>query len=271
MALLILAAVAFLVFRLLSGGGATPVAQVTVPNFVGQSLPGATTLATQNGLVLDSTATAQASAADAGKVLAQDPAPGTKIDKGGTVKLTIAVGPATVAVPNLLGKSETDAFNLLAAAHLQLGTKTEAFDAVVPAGFVISQNPAGGVQVNEQTPIAYVLSKGPQPSPSPSPSPSPTPSPTPTPTPTPPPPTPSPTPAKVTVADYRCTTLADATTAITGDKLTLGTVTNQPPGYTGGKDSIVIEQHPTPGQKVAQNTPVDLVVYDPASLATCPP
>ena len=29
---------------------------------------------------------------------------------------------------------ETDAFNLLAAAGLQIGTKTEAFDPVVPAG-----------------------------------------------------------------------------------------------------------------------------------------
>jgi len=75
----------------------------------------------------------------------------------------------------------------------------------------------------------------------------------------------------VTVADYRCLTLAEATAAITGDHLVVGTVTAQPAGYTAAPESIVIEQSPAPGTKHPQGTPVDLVVYDPASLATCPP
>ena len=271
-ALLILAAVAFLVFRLLSGPGTTPAAQVTVPNFVGQSLAGAQALAAQNGVVLDASATAPApSGVDPNEVLSQDPVAGAKIDQGGTVKLTIATGPGTVAVPELINKTETEAFNLLAVARLQLGTKTEAFDPIVPAGSVISQNPAAGVLVNEGTPVAYVLSKGPEPSPSPSPSPTPSPTPTPTPPPTPPPPTPTPPPAKVTVADYRCQTLAAARLEIAGDGLVVGTITPQPGGYPGGEDAIVIEQDPTPGKKVDPGSAIDLVVYDPASLATCPP
>jgi beta-lactam-binding protein with PASTA domain len=217
-ALLILAAVAFLVFRLLSGPGTTPVAQVTVPNFVGQSLTQAQAVALQNGLVLDSTATAPApSGTDPSDVLAQDPAAGTKIDRGGTVKLTIAVGPATVAVPDLRNKTETDAFNLLAAARLQLGAKTEAFDPTVPAGSVISQSPPAGVLVNEGTAVAYVLSKGPEPSPSPSPTLPPTPPPTPPPT---LPPTPPPTPAPIEVGDYRCMTVSDAMAKIEADGFT---------------------------------------------------
>ena len=181
-ALLILAAAGFLVFRLLSAPGSTPTAQVTVPNFVGQPLGAAQTLALQSKIVLDTTTTAPApSGVPPSQVLAQDPPAGTKIDQGGTVKLTIAVGPNSVAVPDLRGKTETEAFNLLAAAKLQLGTKTEAFDPIIPAGAVVSQSPTAGVLVNEQTPVDYVLSKGPEPSPSPSPSPSPTPTPTPTP------------------------------------------------------------------------------------------
>ena len=272
-ALLILAAVAFLVFRLLSGGGATPAAQVTVPNFVGQTLTQAQALAAQNGIILSPTASAAPSGVAADTVLGQNPAPGTKIDRGGTVSLTVAAGAQTVAVPDLRNQTETDAFNLLSAAGLTFGTKTEAFDPLVPPGSVISQSPSAGVLVNKGTPISYVLSKGPEPSPSLAPSASPTlsPTPSPTPTPTPPPPTPSPTPAKRTVADYRCVTLAQATTDIEGDHFKVGTVTAQPPGYTAADDSIVIEQDPAPGQKVASGTPIDLVVYDPASLATCPP
>ncbi len=66
-------------------------------------------------------------------------------------------------------------------------------------------------------------------------------------------------------------TFADASAAITGDGFRVGTVTPQPPGYAAAPDSIVTEQSPTPGKKVAPGTKIDLVVYDPALLATCPP
>jgi beta-lactam-binding protein with PASTA domain len=227
-ALLVLAAVAFLVFRLLSGGGATPAVQVTVPNFVGQSLTQAQALAAQNGLALSPTASAAPSGVSADTVLGQDPAAGTKIDRGGTVNLTVAAGAQTVAVPDLRNQTETDAFNLLAAAGLQIGTKTEAFDPLVPAGSVISQSPPAGVLVNKGTPISYVLSKGPEPSASPppsaSPSPPPTPSPTPTPPPATPPPTAAPTPAPIPVGDYVCMTVGDAKAKIVADGFTVGPV-----------------------------------------------
>ena len=270
-ALLILAAVGFLVFRLLSGPSATPVAQVTVPSFVGKTVTDAQQLAIQNGLTLNPTL-ADASGQTADTVLAQDPAPGTKIDKGGTVNVTVARGPKTVAVPDVRNMPETDALNALAGVGLKIGPKTQAFDPVVVAGAVISTSPVAGTLVNEGTAIAYVLSQGPEPSASPSPSPSPTPTPTPPPTPPPTPtPTPTPTPGPVTVADYRCMTLDQATTEITADHLIVGSVTPQPDGYTPAGTSIVVAQSPAPGTKHPQGTPVDLTVSDPASLATCPP
>ncbi len=223
-ALLILAAVAFLVFRLLSGGGATPVAQVSVPNFVGQSLSQAQAAASQAGITLSPTASAAPSGAVAGTVLGQNPVAGTKIDKGGSVTVIVAAGTETVAVPDLRSKSETDAFNLLSAAGLTFGPKSEAFDPLVPLGFVIDQTPPAGVLVNKGTAISYVLSKGPEPSlspsPSPSPSPTPTPTPSPTPTPTPAPPTPTPTPTPLKVGDYSCLTIGEATTKIAADGFT---------------------------------------------------
>ncbi len=220
-ALLILAAVGFLVFRLLSGGGATPVAQVTVPNFVNKTLAEAQTLATQNGITVNPASFAQASGVAPNTVLEQDPAAGTKIDRGGVVTLKVAAGQETVGVPDLRNRTESEAFTLLAAAGLGLGPRTEAFDPVVPIGKIISTNPVGGIVVNKGTQIAYALSKGPEPSPSPSPSPSPTPTPTPTPTPPPtPPPTPEPTPAPLPVNDYRCLTVVEASNAITADGFT---------------------------------------------------
>lgn len=268
-ALLILAVVGFLVFRLLSGPGVKPVEQVTVPNFVSLPLTDAQALATRSGLIVNPASFVQASGAVPNTVLEQDPAAGAKIDRGGTVTLTVAAGPETVVVPDLRNRSETDAFNLLAAAGLGLGPRTEAFDPVVLAGTIISQTPPAGVLANKGTPVSYVLSKGPEPSPSPSPTPVPTAPPTPPPTP--PPPTPTAPPAQLTVADYRCVTLAQAGGAIVGDGFTVGTVTPQPDGYAAAPDSIVIDQAPNPGQKRPPGTAINLVVTDPASLATCPP
>jgi serine/threonine-protein kinase len=193
-ALLILAAVAFLVFRLLSGPSEAPATQITVPNFVGQTLTQAKALATQTGVTITVAGSAQASGQDPNTVLSQAPGAGALMDKGGNVDVTLVSGPVTVAVPDVRGQTEQAALNALAAANLGIGVRTEAFDLTVPAGSVISQNPGGGVVVNEKTPIDYVVSKGPEPSASPSPSPSPTPSPTPPPTAPPtPPPTPTPT------------------------------------------------------------------------------
>jgi len=266
-ALLILAAVAFLVFRLLSSPGAAPVAQVTVPNFVNLSLTQAQALATQNGLTVSPTASAAPSGVTANTVLSQDPAAGAKIDRGGTVNLVVAAGAETVAVPNIINKQETDAFNLLAAAGLQLGPKTEAFDPAVPLGAVISQNPAPGVVVNKGTPVAYVLSKGPEPSASLPPSPSPTIAPTPTPTPTPPPtppPTAVPTPTPIKVGDYVCMTVADAKAKIVADGFTVGPVlpTDDPAWFVNA-------QAPNSGTKAPPKSQITITTQE-TKPASCP-
>jgi eukaryotic-like serine/threonine-protein kinase len=266
-ALLILVAVGFLVFRLLSGPSATPpVGQVTVPTFVNLALADAQALATRSGVQLNVAGMASASPGVApNTVLTQDPAAGTKIDRDGTVTVTVAAGVETVAVPDLRNLSETDAFNALAGAGLSLGPKTEDFDPTIPAGFVVSQNPSPGVVVNKGTPVAYVLSKGPEPSPSPSPSPSPTPTPPPTPPPTPAPtPTPPPTPAPIVVGDYRCMTVGDAQTQIAADGFTSSVLP------AGAADTwFVTGQTPAAGTSAPPNSTITLSADD-TKPADCP-
>ena len=253
-AFLILVAVGFLVFRLLSAPGTTPAAQVTVPNFVGKDLTVAQALATQNGITVNAASFVPASGVVANTVVSQDPAAGTKIDKGGTVTLTIAAGAETVAVPELRGKTETEAFNLLAAAGLTLGTKTEIFDPIVPTGQIVHQSPAGGVVVNKGTPVDYDLSKGPEPSPSPSPSPTPSPTPTPTPPPT-PAPTLKPTPAPITVGNYICMTVGAAKAQIVADGFTVGPVlpTDNDAWFVNGQAPAAGSKHP-PGSPITITT-----------------
>jgi serine/threonine-protein kinase len=264
-AILILAAVGFLVFRLLSGPSTPAAAQVTVPNFIGQDLTAAQAAATKAGISIAVSGSSQSSGAPVNSILTQDPPAGSRIDKGGTVNVTVVAGAETVAVPDLRNLTETDAFNALAAAGLTLGPKTEAFDPTVAAGTVISQNPPAGVVVNKGTPVAYVLSKGPEPSPSPSPSPSPTPTPTPTPPPTPAPtPTPPPTPAPIIVGDYRCMTVGDAKNQIAAD----GFVAKVLPS-SAGDDFFVTGQSPDAGSAAPPGSTVTISA-EATKPADCP-
>ncbi|MBA2315167.1 MAG: PASTA domain-containing protein, partial [Chloroflexi bacterium] len=108
--------------------------------------------------------------------------------------------------------------------------------------------------------------------PEPTPTPIPTPTPAPTPTPT---PAPTPTPGQANVGDYRCVSLAQARSAIEADGFTVGVVTGEPPGYTWTDENepLVVAQNPAPGVRQTVGSPVDLLVYDPASypFGTCPP
>jgi serine/threonine-protein kinase len=219
-AILILAVAGFLVFQLLSGGETPPAQNVVVPNFVDKTFAEAQDLAEEAGLTVVEAATVS-DPARAGKVTAQDPEEGASVARNSEVKLTVAVGLGTVGVPDLRGRTEQEAFTLLATARLQLGTRTDVFDPIIAAGLIVSQDPGAGIVVNEGTPVSYNVSKGPEPSPSPSPSPTPTPTPTPPPT---PPPTPTPTPEVRAVGNYVCMTLGDAKDQIEADGFTFGGV-----------------------------------------------
>jgi beta-lactam-binding protein with PASTA domain len=259
LALGVLALAAFLVVRLLGGGpDASPGAQVEVPSFIGMTFEEARTAATPLGLQVEQAAFVQASA-ETGTVTAQIPAAGETVDVGTVVDLTIAIGPETTIVPDLRLKTESEALNLIFAAGLTIGDRTEAFDPIVPDGSVISQVPTAGSDVARGTPVSFVVSTGPEPTPSPSPTPIPPPT-----QPPPPPPTQTPTQAPITVGDYRCTLLVLARAEIQNDGLAVGSV-------SGPNDdaAVVVWQNPEPGDVVPPGTAVDLTTVD-APAPTCP-
>jgi serine/threonine-protein kinase len=263
-AILILALAGFLVFQLLSGSNPVVTQPVVVPNFVGLTFADAESAAETKGItVVQGQTQPTTDATQVGKVVAQDPVAGATIDRGGTVTLTVAVGPETIGVPDLRGKTVGEAIQLLFTAGLSPGTQTEAFDPIIAAGLITSQVPGPGVVVNKGTPINYVVSTGPEPSPSPSPSPTPTPTPTPPPT---PPPTPTPTPAPVmrTVHDYTCLTVGAAKTAIADDGFTAVVIPASAPD-----DWFVSGQTPEDGATRPEGSPVTIGAQE-AKPASCP-
>jgi serine/threonine-protein kinase len=272
----ILAIVGFLVFQVLagSGGGARPSAspaapQVAVPSLVDLVFADAETAARNVGLVAIRAGTEERTDVAPDTVLSQTPEQGATVAPGSQIQLIVARGRTAVPVPDLRGKPEAEAVQLIVTDGLKVGTRAESFDPSVPIGSVVDQQPGPGIIVAPGTPVDYVVSLGPEPTPTPSPTPSPTPTPTPTPPPT-PPPTPTPTPAPANVGDYRCVTLEVASTAIDADGFAVGTVTTEPPGASPGTTWIVTAQDPAPGSKRPAGTPINVVLSDPATVASCP-
>ncbi len=275
----ILVVVAFLLFRMISGGGSAATAtqspsasassggsgaSVTVPNLVNSLYSDAATQAAGMGLSTQRAATQATTTVPADTVLAQDPQPGASVPTGTVIKLTVAVSPSSVSVPDLTSLTIGDAANALAAVGLKLGTSTEAFDPTVPAGQIVTQDPAPGSSAAPGSTVSYTVSMGPQPSPSPTPTLSPTQTP-------PPVPTATPVPAAVNVGNYQCRTLSEAASAIAADGFAVGAVTTDPAGVTPVPASwIVSAQEPAPGTKAAQGTSVNLTLRDPATFACTP-
>lgn len=99
-----------------------------------------------------------------GQVTATNPEPGTEVNRGDVVEVTLSRGTEKVNVPNLYNKTQEDAVLTLAEAGLEVGTVDTAsqYDDTVPAGNVLSQNYPAGTSVEKGTRVNLVLSKGPE-------------------------------------------------------------------------------------------------------------
>ncbi len=120
-AIALLAAIAFLVFQLLSGPGRTST-DVAVPDFVGRTLADATREADSLDLVLVSTP--ETSDQPVGTILAQDPPKGTLVAPTSEINVTVAAGIEQVPVPDLRNQTEAQAVALLIESGLVAGSKT---------------------------------------------------------------------------------------------------------------------------------------------------
>jgi eukaryotic-like serine/threonine-protein kinase len=95
-----------------------------------------------------------------GRVVDQQPAPGTELEPGRTVVIVVARPPNTVDVPRVVGLEVTEAFERVQAAGLR-GRAVEVF-ARQPEGRVIRQRPVAGDEARRGSTVVLTVSKGPQ-------------------------------------------------------------------------------------------------------------
>ena len=208
---------------------------VTVPNVEGLTQAAATTAITAAKLTGGTVTQQSSNTVATGKVISQDPPSGNSVAQGSPVNLVISSGPQMVTVPNVEGLTQAAATTAITAAKLTGGTVTQQSSNTVATGNVISQDPPSGNSVAQGSQVNLVISSGPQ---------------------------------MVIVPNVEGLTQDAATTAITGTKLMVGTVTQQSSNTVATGN--VISQDPPSGNSVAQGSPVNLVISSGPQMVTVP-
>jgi beta-lactam-binding protein with PASTA domain/tRNA A-37 threonylcarbamoyl transferase component Bud32 len=95
------------------------------------------------------------------EVFEQDPEPDERLERGGTVTITVSRGERQVDVPSLIGQTVGQAQQTLANANLELGSvENEASDS--PEGTIIDQDPEADSQVDPESAVSVTVSSGPE-------------------------------------------------------------------------------------------------------------
>jgi serine/threonine-protein kinase len=135
---------------------------VSVPNVQGKTLADARAALEAvglNGEVVDQKAD---NTVPPGSVISQDPVANEKLAKGKSVRLVISQGPSIVPVPDVKGKTLTEARTAIESVGLVVGTVTHRNSTSVAKDHVISQSPDPAVDVRAGTKINLSVSDGPK-------------------------------------------------------------------------------------------------------------
>lgn len=200
--------------------------EVAVANVVGKQVEIARSILTNQNLRV-SVSESFSDKVPAGNVISQYPEANTVVKEQRMVTLVISKGGEITVVPDLRGLSRRDAELQIKNAGLAVGRIDEQFNADVPADTIINQQPRPPAQVNKNTSIDLIISKGTGP-------------------------------RKFALPDFRGTPLNTVNAQIESLKLKVGKVTEE----VSDKYPIgtIIGQNPGPSSEIAEGASVDLTV-----------
>ncbi|WP_432484305.1 Stk1 family PASTA domain-containing Ser/Thr kinase [Kineococcus esterisolvens] len=131
-----------------------------VPEVAGQESAAAQEALREAGLAVGEVTEEFSEDVAQGQVVRTDPAAGTSVPHDSPVALVVSRGRQPLAVPDVVGLSLEDAQERIAGAGLVAGEATRRTSETVPAGRVISQDPADGTLFRGDT-VELVVSTGP--------------------------------------------------------------------------------------------------------------
>jgi serine/threonine-protein kinase len=195
----------------------------SVPRVLDLGLTAAQERLTEDGFRVKIAAEEPDPRAPKGRVVWQDPPPGTIVPEGSMVELTPSAGPPTILVPDVINFGAAEARKIILAAGLAVG-REDSVESSLEEGVVVQTRPAGGLARDAGTAVDLVLSSGP---------------------------------ARTGVPSIVGMSLDDARRVVQRAGLIVGALRFSPsPGPAG----VVLEQSPTPGARLVRGSRVDLVV-----------
>ncbi|MFW5976681.1 MAG: Stk1 family PASTA domain-containing Ser/Thr kinase [Bacillota bacterium] len=141
----------------------TDVPIVEVPDFTGEEIDDARSIASENGLNVEVENNTFSSEYEQDQVISQNPDPGERIRQTRPIMVIVSKGPSMVEMPDLIDKTYREARVILENEDLTIDEEEFVYDDEVPADQVIEQEPEPETDVNNDDNISLVISEGPEP------------------------------------------------------------------------------------------------------------
>lgn len=214
--------------------------ETTVPSFVKLSVPQAQRIAQNSGLSLSLEGQFYSADVPDGRIVSQQPPPGTRVRRGWPVRLALSLGPQRVTIPDVEGESPRAAELNVRQRGLEIDTVAQAHVPDAPMEEVIAQSPPPAAVGVQSPKISILVSEPPDP------------------------------PAFV-MPNFVGLTLAEASSAIeqagfklahvkTADLSPPPTPSSKPPAASIATATTVVRQTPGAGQRIVADTPIVLEV-----------
>ncbi len=161
--------IAILITLLIFGGvyiynNYTDVPIVAVPDLVGMEIEEASSVVSQVGLEIEEQNEGVYNSKFAeGKIISQFPAAGERVRQTRDIVVTVSKGPRVITVPDLNNKKLRQVKVILSNKNLELGDIKYKYNDNIAENYIFSQKPEKGEEINVETKIDLIVSKGPMP------------------------------------------------------------------------------------------------------------
>lgn len=132
---------------------------ISVPDVANLKKEEASTNLSNEDLVV-TTVEEESDEVDEGYVIRTNPAAGTQVEKNSTVEIVVSSGPVKEAVPDVSGKSLTDATTALTEAGFKVKEGDAVYSDTVEANLIAKTSPAAGEKAEPNATITVYKSKG---------------------------------------------------------------------------------------------------------------
>jgi serine/threonine-protein kinase len=134
-------------------------APVTVPDVAGQSLSAAEATLANAELEVGTVSRRDSTDQQPGTVLSQSPSDGSSVKAKSKVDLVVAQAPKEVAVPNVVGESQSFAKSTIEQAGFKIATTTGQTSEAAQVGKVLRQSPGPGTKASKGTTVTVTIAQ----------------------------------------------------------------------------------------------------------------